>query len=322
MNFLRVAAVLAIPLFLGAQGTQYSQTITASGGSVTVPAGPSAVFMVTVAGSPQSTIFAVQGCTAENVCTQLGSYATAGNGTWWRQPAVGAVYDHFLLVASWSGGSRVYVTIDSAIALPNPAPGGGVWTDDGTTLRPPPGRNVASGATVLGPKTIGSGANQLPAAAACARCISIVTDGADATDATVGGGSTAVPVWSNGTAWAALGSGTAAGDSVTWVLCAAAACSTADAVLVPWIAASDWSSAKCYVSAGTPPTGTDGVTVQVLKNGVNAFTATLASGTAALTTVTSTPATRGAEGDNLTAAITAVGGTVPGANVTLRCKLQ
>jgi hypothetical protein len=112
------------------------------------------------------------------------------------------------------------------------------------------------------------------------------------------------------------------GERVTWVFCAAAACSTSDAIANPWIAGATESVQKCYISAGTPPTGTGGVTVQVLENGSNLFSVTLPSGVAALTTVTSTPAGSVVEGDNLTAAITAVGGTNPGANVTMSCKLQ
>jgi hypothetical protein len=117
--------------------------------------------------------------------------------------------------------------------------------------------------------------------------------------------------------------GVASGESVTWVLCAAAACTTADVVANPWIATQAWSSATCYIAAGTPPTGTGGVTVSITKNGSAAFSVTLPSGTMADTAPAPTASeVSGSAGDVLKASITAVGGTVPGAAVTLRCKLQ
>jgi len=61
--------------------------------------------------------------------------------------------------------------------------------------------------TVLGPKTIGAGATQLPAAASCSGCITIVTDAASAADCTVGSGSSIALCRSTGAVWAALGGG-------------------------------------------------------------------------------------------------------------------
>lgn len=111
-------------------------------------------------------------------------------------------------------------------------------------------------------------------------------------------------------------------QTVTWILCAAAVCSTLDVVNNPFRVLQTGSTTTCYIAAATPPTGTGGVTVQVIRNGGNAFTASLASGTAAYIWLTSTPSMSRTAGDTLTAAITAVGGTTPGQYVTLTCNLQ
>lgn len=85
---------------------------------------------------------------------------------------------------------------------------GNLWALSGNTLSPSiAGNNVAVGNTVLGPKTIGAGANQLPAAATCTRCMTMVTDAASASDCTVGSGSSIAVCYSNGTLWGPLGAG-------------------------------------------------------------------------------------------------------------------
>jgi hypothetical protein len=110
-------------------------------------------------------------------------------------------------------------------------------------------------------------------------------------------------------------------QTVTWVLCAAASCSTSDAILIPFRVQAAGSSNTCYIAASTPPTGAD-LIVQVMKNGSNAFTVDLAAGTAANTFLTSTPGMTRAAGDVLKASITQVGSTVPGQYVMLTCTLQ
>jgi hypothetical protein len=68
--------------------------------------------------------------------------------------------------------------------------------------------NFSIPATVLGPKTIGAGANQLPAAAAGnLGWITVVTDAASGSDCTVGSGTSAALCRSNGSAWVPLGGG-------------------------------------------------------------------------------------------------------------------
>lgn len=67
------------------------------------------------------------------------------------------------------------------------------------------------GSVSLGPRTIGSGASQLPTASTCARCLSIVSDAASTSDCTIGGGSTTAVCYSNGTVWGPL---VAAGASI------------------------------------------------------------------------------------------------------------
>jgi len=73
--------------------------------------------------------------------------------------------------------------------------------------------NAAIPTTVLGPKTIGAGENQLPAAAAGnAGWITRVTDAANRGDCRIGGGNAVAICLSNGAAWSAIG-----GPSTTWV---------------------------------------------------------------------------------------------------------
>lgn len=94
------------------------------------------------------------------------------------------------------------LAVCAALAQP-PEPQRWKLNSDGS-ISPKDNRSVAIGATILGPKTIGSGANQIPAASSCARCFTVITDGASPTDSSQGGGSFVVPVWSNGTIWMAL----------------------------------------------------------------------------------------------------------------------
>jgi hypothetical protein len=65
--------------------------------------------------------------------------------------------------------------------------------------------NLTTPATILGPKTIGAGASQLSAAASCPGCVTVVTDGASASDCTTGGGTSAALCRSSGLAWMPLG---------------------------------------------------------------------------------------------------------------------
>lgn len=77
---------------------------------------------------------------------------------------------------------------------------------DSTTITPRKATDtVAIGTTVLGPKTLAAGDNQLPAAAAGnAGQLTRVTDAANALDCTGAGGGTAISFcYSNGAAWSA-----------------------------------------------------------------------------------------------------------------------
>lgn len=74
---------------------------------------------------------------------------------------------------------------------------------------------ISAPAIVLGPYTIGAGANRLPAASAANGWISVVTDGTSASDCAVGGGSMAALCRSNGSAWLALGGSGGGGAGFT-----------------------------------------------------------------------------------------------------------
>lgn len=59
----------------------------------------------------------------------------------------------------------------------------------------------------FGPRTIGAGGSQIPAAGFCSGCITIVTDAASSSDCTSGGGSSVALCRSTGSAWASIGGG-------------------------------------------------------------------------------------------------------------------
>jgi hypothetical protein len=77
---------------------------------------------------------------------------------------------------------------------------------------------VNIGVTVIGPKTIGVGANQIPSAASCSGCIAVVTDASTSADCTVGGGTSTSLCRSNGTTWSSLGGGGGGGSNLLTVV--------------------------------------------------------------------------------------------------------
>jgi hypothetical protein len=101
-----------------------SRSISVSGASFNVPNttfnSKTASFLETVFGFPGSTAVIVSGCTAGNVCTQLDTNTTSGNNTAVRKPAISAVYDHFQISATWTGGTGVFVTVNTTIAGASP----------------------------------------------------------------------------------------------------------------------------------------------------------------------------------------------------------
>jgi hypothetical protein len=62
------------------------------------------------------------------------------------------------------------------------------------------------------PRTIGAGANQRPSASSCTNCVIVVNDAANASDCTIGLGSSISLCRSNGTAWSTLGGGAGGTD--------------------------------------------------------------------------------------------------------------
>ena len=112
-------------------------------------------------------------------------------------------------------------------------------------------------------------------------------------------------------------------DKVSWGFCPQTNCVVGDTVAIPYIAVGPSTVVKCFIAAATAPTGTNGITIDIAKNGSSIFGGgtklVLASGTSASTTTFVSPAI--VEGDRLTAVITTVGGTTPGQNVAATCKL-
>jgi hypothetical protein len=148
--------ILACLPALSQQTYQSTQTISTSGSSFTVPnqtySSQSATFLETVSGFPTSTTVTVSGCTAANACTSLDSSVTSGNSTATRVPSIGAVYDHFSVSASWTGGNSVFVTVVTTItgATPvYPAPGGSGTVTSVATLCPVyPGSPITTSGTL------------------------------------------------------------------------------------------------------------------------------------------------------------------------------
>ena len=106
-----------------------------------------------------------------------------------------------------SGGSRLSApdTGGGALSLPQ---------GSGTLVSADAQGNLPVKSTLLGPYSIGAGANQLPAAAAGnAGWITVATDAASGGDCTVGSGTSAALCRSNGSAWTPLGGGASADAS-------------------------------------------------------------------------------------------------------------
>jgi hypothetical protein len=108
-------------------------------------------------------------------------------------------------------------------------------------------------------------------------------------------------------------------ETAGWGFCATAVCTITDAIANPYIATSTRTLGFCYIASGTAPTGAN-LIIQVKKNGVNSFTVTQTAGSTY--TKSSSVGIGLVESDVLTAAITQVGSTIPGQNVTLVCKVS
>lgn len=112
-------------------------------------------------------------------------------------------------------------------------------------------------------------------------------------------------------------------DKASWGFCAATNCVAGDAVAIPYIAATASTINKCFIAAGTAPTGAS-LIVDVLKNGTSIFGGgtKLVLAAAATSGTQSTFATTAlAEGDVLTATITQVGSTITGKDIGVVCRL-
>lgn len=109
---------------------------------------------------------------------------------------------------------------------------------------------------ILGPKTIGSGANQLPAAATCSGCMTVVTDAASTSDCTVGSGSSRSLCRSTGSAWEAIGGGggstgtCSAGQYVSEVGAGSITCGTPATGVVADLSPTKTSSSVLTIAAG------------------------------------------------------------------------
>ena len=131
----------------------------------------------------------------------------------WAQPnPIGVTFQNPTGLACQSGQGMLYAVTgaiytcqNGVFATASVAAGGlAPFTTDGTNVTLPSG-TLTVGNTVLGAKTIGAGANQLPVAASGnSGWTTIVTDGANHGDCTVGNGSTAVLCRSSGSAWVPL----------------------------------------------------------------------------------------------------------------------
>lgn len=112
-------------------------------------------------------------------------------------------------------------------------------------------------------------------------------------------------------------------DRVTWGLCANTNCTVATTITAPWVAVSALTIEKCYVQAGTAPTGST-LIVDINKSGTTIFSGTKLQLTAGSTSGTQTVfgTTSLAEGDTLTIDIDQVGSTIPGKDLYVTCRLR
>jgi len=112
-------------------------------------------------------------------------------------------------------------------------------------------------------------------------------------------------------------------DKASWGLCAGQNCAAGETVAVPYIAVVKSEVSKCHIAAGTAPAGAD-LIVDILKNGVSIFGATkLVLSANQESGATTSFANRSlSEGDRLTAVVTQVGATVPGADISIACRLE
>jgi hypothetical protein len=109
-----------------ARADQYqSQTISNSGGIITITNGPAATSGTfnysIVGGAPATLTIVLQGCSA-STCTTLDTYTTVANAN--RTPTIGTAYATFAVQASWTGCSSCSVVIGSTLFTPAPAADG------------------------------------------------------------------------------------------------------------------------------------------------------------------------------------------------------
>lgn len=94
-----------------------SQTITTSGGSITIDNrlhGAITSFEEKITGSPSTISVVIRGCMRGGTCDVLDTNSNIANDI--RSPSVSKAYDYYKVTATWTGGTNVSVGINTSVA--------------------------------------------------------------------------------------------------------------------------------------------------------------------------------------------------------------
>jgi hypothetical protein len=128
-----------------------------------------ASFEELIAGSPSTVSIVIQGCMQGGTCTTLETNTSTTAGQI-RTPTISTVYDYFTVQASWTGGTKVSVTVNATLTTAvNGGGGGGPSTvcipgsfaaqTDGATVTWAIGSSICANASLL--FTVHSGSRTL-----------------------------------------------------------------------------------------------------------------------------------------------------------------
>jgi hypothetical protein len=111
--------ILLLSSFLAAQSFPPSQVIANSGGTATfynTQGQPAMVgsFEEQIAGAPATVSIVIQGCGTNGTCVTLETN-TSTTAAQIRTPTISTAYHHFIVTASWTGGTNVSVTVTAIL---------------------------------------------------------------------------------------------------------------------------------------------------------------------------------------------------------------
>jgi hypothetical protein len=94
-----------------------TQVISTSGNNIIIASngGITAGFEELFTGSPATVSVVIAGCGIGGTCDTLDTYTTVTNAV--RNPTISKAYNYFKVTASWTGGTNVKVTINTALTI-------------------------------------------------------------------------------------------------------------------------------------------------------------------------------------------------------------